>query len=158
MFFDYFTPGGLMYSKQYISKTDNKIVPILQTFPSGVSIFQQDLAPCYTFKLTTNFFIPEDNGFCIGLLSENKSGGAELSSSNLDSAEDIKLIEGHCEKSEDSTDDPDNILVNPELYVTKELVISDQGMYQKRQKCDEINHGNQDSELEFEKNYGHEMF
>ncbi|GFT41219.1 zinc finger protein Gfi-1b [Trichonephila clavipes] len=47
---------GMMNSKQYIFIIEIKIVPMMQAFPSGVGIFQQDLAPCHTSKITTNFF------------------------------------------------------------------------------------------------------
>lgn len=65
MFWGYFTSGGpgslvpvegMMNSKKYISIIERKIVPMMQTFAGGVGIFQQDLAPCHTSKLTKNFF------------------------------------------------------------------------------------------------------
>ncbi|GFW57936.1 uncharacterized protein TNCV_1418831 [Trichonephila clavipes] len=52
-------------------------------------------------------------------LSENESDGGELSSSNLDSYEDIKLSESKCEESEESADVIDNIPVNPDIYVAR---------------------------------------
>ena len=65
MFWGYFTSGGpgslvpvqgMMNSKKYISIIETKIVPMMHTFAGGVGIFQQDLAPCHTSKVTKKFF------------------------------------------------------------------------------------------------------
>ncbi|PRD28571.1 UNVERIFIED_CONTAM: hypothetical protein NCL1_31959 [Trichonephila clavipes] len=53
-------------------------------------------------------------------LSENESDGGQLSYSNLDSDEDIRLNENDCEESEGSADVIDNIPVNPDIYFTRD--------------------------------------
>ncbi|GFY13482.1 hypothetical protein TNCV_1803531 [Trichonephila clavipes] len=50
-------------------------------------------------------------------LSENESGGCELSRSNLDSDEDIRLTECDCEEYKEIADTIDNIPVNPDIHV-----------------------------------------
>ncbi|GFW45465.1 uncharacterized protein TNCV_3244051 [Trichonephila clavipes] len=49
-------------------------------------------------------------------LSENESDGGELSCSNLDSDEEIRLSESDCEESEESADEIDNIPIYPDIY------------------------------------------
>ncbi|GFY14278.1 uncharacterized protein TNCV_3614661 [Trichonephila clavipes] len=53
-------------------------------------------------------------------VSENKSEGGELSCSNLDSDEVIRLSESDCEESKESADIIDNIPINPVIYVARE--------------------------------------
>ncbi|GFX82296.1 uncharacterized protein TNCV_973081 [Trichonephila clavipes] len=53
-------------------------------------------------------------------LSENESDGDELSYSYLDSNKFLRLSESDCEESEDSTNEKDNIPVNPDIYVTRD--------------------------------------
>ncbi|GFS63349.1 hypothetical protein TNCV_2308811 [Trichonephila clavipes] len=50
-------------------------------------------------------------------IPRNESDGRKLSSSNLDSDEDIRLREGDCEESEESAGEVDNIPVNPYMYL-----------------------------------------
>ncbi|KAJ4450863.1 hypothetical protein ANN_02295 [Periplaneta americana] len=48
---------GMMNSDKYIHLLETRIVPQLQkSFPDGRCVFQQDLAPCHTFRKTTEFF------------------------------------------------------------------------------------------------------
>ncbi|GFX82021.1 hypothetical protein TNCV_2572201 [Trichonephila clavipes] len=49
-------------------------------------------------------------------ISENKSDGGELSCSNLDYEEDIRLSESDCEESDESADITNNIPVNPDIH------------------------------------------
>ncbi|GFT98878.1 uncharacterized protein TNCV_3792841 [Trichonephila clavipes] len=53
-------------------------------------------------------------------ISENESVDGELSCSNLDSEEDVRLSESDCEESEESADVIDNIPVNPDMYVARD--------------------------------------
>ncbi|GFW63820.1 uncharacterized protein TNCV_3744251 [Trichonephila clavipes] len=53
-------------------------------------------------------------------LSENESDAGELSCSNLDSDEDIRLSESDCEESEEIADIIDNIPVNSDIYVARD--------------------------------------
>ncbi|GFW89901.1 hypothetical protein TNCV_2979971 [Trichonephila clavipes] len=62
--------------------------------------------------------------------SENESDDGELSCSNLDSEEDIRLSESDCEESEESADIIDNIPVNPDIYRNEVTSTTDQ--YYKR--------------------------
>ncbi|GFU79954.1 uncharacterized protein TNCV_578341 [Trichonephila clavipes] len=67
---------------------------------------------------------PPDNQASLKLaqleLSENESDGGELSCSNLDFNEDIRLSESDCEKSKESADEIDNIPANPDIYVARD--------------------------------------
>ena len=48
---------GMMRSAQYIDVLEKKAIPDMQrAFPDGSGVFQQDLAPCHTSKISTNFF------------------------------------------------------------------------------------------------------
>ncbi|GFX66218.1 uncharacterized protein TNCV_341931 [Trichonephila clavipes] len=52
-------------------------------------------------------------------LSENELNGSELSCSNLDSNEGIRLSESDCKESEESADEIGNIPLNPDIYVAR---------------------------------------
>ncbi|GFX22865.1 uncharacterized protein TNCV_2606071 [Trichonephila clavipes] len=60
---------------------------------------------------------PDEIANLFRALSENESGGCELSRSNLDSDEDIRLSECDCEESKEIADKIDNIPVNPDIHV-----------------------------------------
>ena len=48
---------GMMRSAQYIDVIKTRAIPGMQkAFPDGSGVFQQDLAPCHTSKIVTNFF------------------------------------------------------------------------------------------------------
>ncbi|GFX62114.1 uncharacterized protein TNCV_2228401 [Trichonephila clavipes] len=53
-------------------------------------------------------------------ISEKESDGDELSCSNLDSDEEIRLSESDCEESEESADIIDNIPVNSDIYIARD--------------------------------------
>ncbi|GFW22584.1 hypothetical protein TNCV_1478811 [Trichonephila clavipes] len=53
-------------------------------------------------------------------LSEKESDDGELSYSNLDSDEEIRLSESDYGESEEKADVIDNIPVNPDIYVVRE--------------------------------------
>ncbi|GFV16477.1 hypothetical protein TNCV_4785391 [Trichonephila clavipes] len=46
-----------------------------------------------------------------------------MSCSNLDSNEDVRLNERDCEESEESADEIDNVLVNPDIYLARNIKI-----------------------------------
>ncbi|GFX17951.1 uncharacterized protein TNCV_2293991 [Trichonephila clavipes] len=56
-------------------------------------------------------------------LSENESVGCLMSCSNLDFDEDIRLSEDDCKESEKSADVIDNIPVNPDIYVARDVTL-----------------------------------
>ncbi|GFU64921.1 uncharacterized protein TNCV_785721 [Trichonephila clavipes] len=63
---------------------------------------------------------PDEIAYLFRELSENESDGGELSCSNLDSDEDIRLSESDREESQESADEILNILVNPNIIVTRD--------------------------------------
>ncbi|GFV67036.1 uncharacterized protein TNCV_357211 [Trichonephila clavipes] len=58
---------------------------------------------------------PDEIANLLRELSENESDGGELSCSNLDSDEDIRLSESDCEESGESADEIENIPVNRDI-------------------------------------------
>ncbi|GFW28301.1 hypothetical protein TNCV_4639681 [Trichonephila clavipes] len=58
---------------------------------------------------------PDENANLWRELSESESDGGELTCSNLDSDDDIRLSESDYEEPEESADVDDNIPVKPDL-------------------------------------------
>ncbi|GFW12529.1 uncharacterized protein TNCV_817811 [Trichonephila clavipes] len=61
---------------------------------------------------------PDEIACLLRDISENESDGGELSCSNLDSDEDIRLNESDCEESVENADIIDNIPVNADTYIS----------------------------------------
>ncbi|GFV21293.1 hypothetical protein TNCV_2951691 [Trichonephila clavipes] len=62
------------------------------------------------------FLSPDEIANLLQEFSENESNGGELSCSNLDSDEDIRLSESDCEESEESADEMDRIYIPSLVY------------------------------------------
>ncbi|GFX22895.1 hypothetical protein TNCV_2606371 [Trichonephila clavipes] len=85
---------------------------LYQDTPEGLSTSEEEIFIDFTSseKLKGNF----------RKISENESDDGELSCSNLDSDDDIKLSERDYEESEECADIFDNIPVNPDIYNTRD--------------------------------------